>query len=93
VLAAGEPGELAGFIYAGIRGPVFSVDAFVVAKPDLWPTTGRMLLDSMAAEAGKAGAAEVHVVCGPKDVPKRQMLVDAGYEVGSEWFVKPIPNF
>jgi ribosomal protein S18 acetylase RimI-like enzyme len=99
VLVATEGPEVLGFIHARLvdappvydpGGQVSSIDEFVVRAPDLWPGAGKMLLDEAIARSQAKGAVLGNVVCGPKDTPKRQMLIDAGYDVASEWFVKPI---
>jgi hypothetical protein len=101
VLVAGNPGAVEGFIYANIVGapPVYNpggkvcmVDDFVVSRPELWPSTGKVLLEQMNLEAQKVGAVLGNVVCGPLDTPKRSMLQAFGYSVASEWFVKPLPR-
>jgi GNAT superfamily N-acetyltransferase len=66
------------------------VDDFVVAEPALWRTVGLALLRAAEAWSRERGAVQAVVVCGPQDQAKRQMLLDAGAIVASEWFTAPL---
>jgi hypothetical protein len=88
--------ELIGFLFATLvpappvyapGGPTGLIDDFAVAASDLWATTGVELLDAARAELQARGAAQVVVVCGAHDEPKRTTLASAGLGVASEWFV------
>jgi hypothetical protein len=71
-------------------GATSLIDDFSVASPDLWETTGAALLDAARGWAGNRGAAQLVVVSGPHDAPKRALLQDAGLYVASEWFTAPL---
>ena len=97
-LTSEEAGAVTGFLQGRIvsappvydpGGTVLMIDDFVVADENLWPTTGRALVDKARTIAKSGGAALVNVVCGPNDHPKRMMLLDAGLTVASEWLVAP----
>jgi hypothetical protein len=68
-------------------GPGCLVDDFCVEDAELWPTVGRALLEELRLQAKDLGAVQVIVVCGPRDLPKRDMLGSAGLAVVSEWLV------
>jgi ribosomal protein S18 acetylase RimI-like enzyme len=100
-LVAERDGSIDGFIMAMIHtappvydpgGPVCSIDDFTVAAPDLWPTTGKMLLDAVTSQAQARGAVLVIIVCGHLDASKRAMLQGHGATIASEWYVKPLGN-
>lgn len=93
-----DDGHVNGFLIASLvpAPPVYEpggltalVDDFTVEIPRLWPVVGRSLLDAAIGEAEPRGAVQTVVVCGAHDQPKREMLVDAGHFVASEWFTKP----
>ncbi len=72
------------------RGPVCTVDDFVVASPELWNTVGVGLLNTLSREARERGAVHVAVGCGHLDRLKRTMLALHGYAIASEWYVKDL---
>jgi GNAT superfamily N-acetyltransferase len=89
-----EDGVVDGFLIASLvpAPPVYDpggltclVDDFAVADPSLWAGVGRDLLRKAQAWAQPLGAAQTVVVCGPRDEPKRRMLLDTGLHVASEW--------
>jgi hypothetical protein len=71
-------------------GPVCVVDDFVVASPELWNTVGVKLLNAMAREAHKRGAAHLTVSCGYQDRLKRTMLALHGCTIASAWHVRDL---
>lgn len=96
VLVDEADGVINGFIVAqtGPAPPVYDpgglaagVDDFVVRSPDLWATIGRALLDEVRRQVKAQGAAEIIVICGPRDQPKRDMLTEAGLTVATELLV------
>lgn len=98
-LTAEAAGTVTGFLQGRITkappvydpgGPVLMIDDFVVSDPALWPGAGRALVDEAKRLAASRGAVLINVVCGPRDDPKRRVLIDAGLTVASEWFVSPI---
>ncbi len=66
------------------------IDDFMVDEPDAWASIGRALLDAVTEAARTRGAAQIVVVCGPDDSPKRAMLTAGAYTVATEWFSKPL---
>ncbi len=62
-------------------GSTCTIDDFVVATPDLWPSVGRDLLLAAADAMTSLGAVQIIVVCGHHDAPKRAMLQAAGWPV------------
>lgn len=99
VLVATSGDELLGFVIAQLvpnppvydpGGPTCSIDDFAVEDADAWPTVGRSLLDAAMNWARQQGAAQVVVVCGHHDLPKREMLQDAGFPIASEWRARPL---
>lgn len=92
---------LDGFVFASVvttppvynpGGPTGLVDDFAVAYVALWATTGRELLDAVKRHLTERGVAQVVVICGHHDLPKRAVLIEAGLSVASEWFVAPLDN-
>jgi GNAT superfamily N-acetyltransferase len=71
-------------------GPTSLIDDFTVAQPHLWRTAGAALLDAAREWAMERGAAQLVVISGPHDSPKRALLDDAGLYVASEWFTTPL---
>ena len=97
-LVAEHEGELGvrGFLFAAVRStpPVYdaggdtaTIDDFVVSPADAWLTVGTALLDAAKARLREQGAAQIVVVCGQQDVPKRRALAHAGLSVASEGYV------
>ncbi len=92
-------GSVDGFVVVTTRPapPVYDpggttalVDDFTVATPETWPSAGAALLRAATDWARALGAAQVVVVSGPHDAPKRSVLREAGLYVGSEWFTAPL---
>jgi GNAT superfamily N-acetyltransferase len=71
-------------------GRTCTIDDFTVASPHLWPSVGRDLLLAAADAIRELGAAQIVVVCGHHDEPKRAMLEAAGWPVASEWRVRAL---
>lgn len=89
-----DDGVVDGFVIATLvlpppvyapSGPTCSIDDFVVADPTRWPTVGFALFRGAQQWAFEHGAVQTVVVCSPKDLPKRQMLIDDGLYVATEW--------
>ncbi len=85
-----------GFLFAAVAptppvydagGDTATVDDFVVSPPDAWMTVGTALLEVGKSRLRKLGVAQIVVVCGQQDVPKRRALADAGLSFASEWYV------
>lgn len=73
-------------------GKVCTIDDFAVESPELWAIVGRELLEECGRVARQRGCVLQVIVCGEKDLPKAHMLGDAGAEVASEWYVRPIAD-
>jgi GNAT superfamily N-acetyltransferase len=94
-----ENGAVDGFIIADfvpappvydVPGPTTRVDDFCVAQSKDWATIGRALLEAVMQQARQRGAAQIVVICAHLDQPKRDMLMQTGLSLASEWFVKPL---
>ncbi|MBX4893752.1 MULTISPECIES: N-acetyltransferase [Rhizobium] len=94
-----EGAELRGFLIAretaappvyAPGGATITVDDFCVRDPSDWPTVGKALVDKLKATAEENGWGQLVIVCGDKDLPKKEMLNDAGLTVASNWFTVPI---
>lgn len=71
-------------------GLTCTVDDFAVADATLREKVGASLLDALTREAKERGAAQIVVVCGHMDTPKRSMLQRRGMSIASEWYVKAL---
>ncbi|MFI7613513.1 GNAT family N-acetyltransferase [Nonomuraea terrae] len=71
-------------------GPTCTLDDYAVVDDRDWPTTGTALLHAVVDEARRRGAAQVVVVCGNADTPKREALRQAGLSIASEWWTAPL---
>jgi ribosomal protein S18 acetylase RimI-like enzyme len=85
-----------GFLFAAVGptppvydagGDTATIDDFVVSPPNAWMIIGTALLDAGKARLREQGVAQIVVVCGEQDGPKRCALADAGLSVASEWYV------
>lgn len=98
-LVATSESKLVGFVIGRLvpAPPVYnpggltcSIDDFVVIKSDLWETVGADLLDQTRNAAFARGAAQVVVVCGHLDEPKRKALEKSSLTIASEWWIAPL---
>lgn len=71
-------------------GKIFFVDDFMVRDSNLWPTLGKEMLEKAIQRGREKGAVLANVVCGPRDLPKKEMLEKIGFDIASEWNVKSI---
>ena len=71
-------------------GLTCSIDDFVVNESHLWETVGADLLHQVRKAALSRGAAQVVVVCGHLDEPKRKALENSSLTIASEWWVAPL---
>jgi len=71
-------------------GKVCMIDDFVVSDPSLWSTVGVALRDETERRAAMAGAVLSVTVCGQRDEAKRQVLLESGSHVASEWHIRAI---
>lgn len=98
LIAADDDDVVVGFVIARLvpappvydpGGPSGFIDDFVVGDDSAWATIGRDLLAQAARELTDRGAAQLVVVCGHLDEPKRNALASAGLSIASEWYVAP----
>lgn len=71
-------------------GPTCIVDDFIVDDPERWPTIGVDLLRYVRQAARRQAAAQIVVVCGHLDGPKRTALEASGLSIASNWWVTPL---
>lgn len=71
-------------------GATITVDDFCVRYPEDWPGVGKALVDTLMATARENGWCQLVIVCGDRDLPKKQMLQDAGLTIASNWFTVPV---
>lgn len=72
-------------------GPTCLVDDFTVKWDEEWENVGSHLLHELEFEATERGAAQIVVVCGHADAPKRAFLARHGLTIASEWYTRPLP--
>jgi len=98
-LAAVEGGRLLGFLIARKvpappiytpGGDTYLVDDFCVAEPHHWLSIGEALLSHASTLIHEAGAAQIVVVCGDRDLAKSEMLRRADLSIASNWWTKPL---
>lgn len=73
-------------------GLTCSIDDFVVNESDSWETVGVDLLLQVRKTALSRGAAQVVVVCGHLDEPKRKALEKSSLTIASEWWVASLKS-
>ena len=73
-------------------GLTCSIDDFVVNENNLWETVGMDLLHQVRKAALLRGAAQLVVVCGHLDEPKRRALEKSSLTIASEWWVVPLKS-
>lgn len=64
------------------------VDDFCVREVADWGTVGVALFQELSVVARGRGGAQLVVVCGFRDLPKRSMLQSCGCDIASEWYVR-----
>jgi hypothetical protein len=99
LLVAEQDGKVVGFVFASVveaprvydpQGKICFIDDFMVEDPKLWTTVGRELAEAAFQGSRPMGAVLANIVCGPQDLDKRALLTALGFDVASEWHVKPI---
>jgi hypothetical protein len=68
-------------------GLTLMIDDFCVADESNWPTVGVRLIDKIKLIAKTKGAAQIVVVSGAHDEPKRDFLKSCTLSIASEWYV------
>ncbi len=100
-LVATSESKVVGFVIGRLvpAPPVYNpggltclVDDFVVNESDSWETVGADLLHQVRNAALSRGAAQVVVVCGHLDEPKRKALEESSLTIASEWWVAPLKS-
>jgi hypothetical protein len=71
-------------------GPTGLIDDFQIADPAEWGGLGVQLLVAARERLAARGVAQIVVVCGRHDQPKREALALAGLSVASEWYTQTI---
>lgn len=98
-LASVEGAQLLGFLIArkysapsvyAPGGDTYLIDDFCVDEPNHWLTTGEALLSHASTLIHEAGAAQIIVVCGDRDLAKTEMLRRADLSIASNWWTKPL---
>jgi hypothetical protein len=98
-LVAHEGAQLQGFLVArkfptppvyAPGGDTWLVDDFAVLEPHLWLSTGEALLSHATALIHEAGAAQIVVSCGDRDLAKAEMLRRSDLTIASNWWTKPL---
>jgi len=98
LVATDDDERLVGYVFATLvpPPPVYDpggltgyIDDFAV-MPALWSTTGSALLIEAKSRVLARGAAQIVVVTGQHDGPKREALLNAGMTVASEWLVQSL---
>jgi hypothetical protein len=99
LLVAEVQEKVVGFVFASVveaprvydpQGKICFIDDFMVEEPGLWATVGRLLIQTAFEYSKPMGAVLANIVCGPKDLDKRALLIHMGFEVGSEWHLRKI---
>ncbi|WPY00714.1 GNAT family N-acetyltransferase [Candidatus Trichorickettsia mobilis] len=97
--AKSETQEILGFIIGRLMpapevynpgGLTLMIDDFCLADQAEWHSIGSKLVQEIKAIAKTKGTAQVLVVCGAHDEPKRRFLRNIGLTVASEWYVESI---
>lgn len=98
-LVAVEGAKLLGFLIArkfpappvyAPGGDTYLIDDFCVDEPNHWLTTGEALLSHASTLIHEAGAVQIVVVCGDRDLAKTEMLRRADLGIASSWWTKPL---
>jgi GNAT superfamily N-acetyltransferase len=71
-------------------GDTYLVDDFCVDEPHHWLTTGEALLSHVSTLIHEAGASQIVVVCGDRDLAKAEVLRRADLSIASNWWTKPL---
>lgn len=99
MLTAVRHEKIAGFIIGRLMpapevynpgGLTLMIDDFCLESEELWSSVGRKLIEQLKEKAKDKGAAQILIVCGAHDKPKRQFLIDNNLSIASEWYVGKI---
>jgi len=71
-------------------GDTYLIDDFCVGELHHWLTTGEALLSHATTLIHEAGAAQIVVVCGDRDLAKAEMLRRSDLTIASNWWTKPL---
>lgn len=99
MLAAESNQKIVGFVIGKLMpapevynpgGLTLMIDDFCIADETEWHAIGSKLVQEIKTIAKTKGAAQVLVVCGAHDEPKRKFLRNQNLSIASEWFVGDI---
>jgi len=71
-------------------GDTYLIDDFCVGELHYWLTIGEALLSHATTLIHEAGAAQIVVVCGDRDLAKAEMLRRSDLTIASNWWTKPL---
>ena len=71
-------------------GDTYLVEDFCVVDLHHWLTTGEALLSHATTLIHEAGAAQIVVVCGDRDLAKAEILRRSDLTIASNWWTKPL---
>jgi ribosomal protein S18 acetylase RimI-like enzyme len=71
-------------------GDTYLIDDFCVAEPAHWLTIGEALLSHASTLIHEAGAVQIVVVCGDRDLLKAEVLRRSDLSIASNWWTKPL---
>jgi hypothetical protein len=71
-------------------GDTYLIDDFCVAEPIEWLTAGEALLSHASTLIHEAGAVQIVVACGDRDLAKAEMLRRSDLTIASNWWTKAL---
>ena len=71
-------------------GDSYLVDDFAVLEPRHWLGVGEALLSHASTLMHEAGAVQIVVVCGDRDLAKTELLRRMDLAIVSSWWTKPL---
>jgi ribosomal protein S18 acetylase RimI-like enzyme len=71
-------------------GDTYLIDDFCVGELHHWLTIGEALLSHATTLIHEAGAAQIVVVCGDRDLAKAEMLRRSDLTIASNWWTKAL---
>ena len=71
-------------------GDSYLVDDFAVLEPRHWRGVGEALLSHASTLMHEAGAVQIVVVCGDRDLAKTELLRRMDLTIASSWWTKPL---
>ncbi len=71
-------------------GLTLIIDDFCIKEESEWETIGRALVIEAKKQAKEKRAAQILIVCGAPDDPKKTFLKKLGLTIASEWYVSEL---